>query len=80
LPCQRSLVCPYPQTSEEPRDEMKKIERGVQIASALALLLQEQIGRLVASPPPVEATVKSERYTLLFLLSWMTTDLIPPPL
>lgn len=37
-------------------------------------------GRLISAPPPVEATVQHRRYTLLFLLSWDSTDLIPPPL
>ncbi|ALA59119.1 hypothetical protein [Nitrospira moscoviensis] len=37
-------------------------------------------GRLVGAPSVAEATVSHQRYTLLFLLSWQTTDLMPPPL
>jgi hypothetical protein len=43
-------------------------------------IIDESSGRLIGSPSPVEATVYFKRYTLLFLLSWTSTDLIPPPL
>lgn len=37
-------------------------------------------GRLIGAPTLVEASVRDERYTLLFLLSWTSSDLMPPPL
>jgi len=37
-------------------------------------------GRLTGSPTLVEASVHHEQYTLLFLLSWTSSDLMPPPL
>ena len=37
-------------------------------------------GRLVGAPSVAEASVYHEHYTLLFLLSWKSTDLMPPPL
>jgi hypothetical protein len=37
-------------------------------------------GRLVAAPALAEAAVIHQRYTLLFLLSWQNSDLLPPPL
>jgi hypothetical protein len=36
-------------------------------------------GRLVGTPSVTEAAVIHERYTLLFLLSWQSSDLLPPP-
>ncbi|HEU4685361.1 MAG TPA: hypothetical protein VFS39_12730 [Nitrospira sp.] len=43
-------------------------------------IMDEGTGRLVAAPSPVEATVYYVRYTVLFVFSWKSTDLIPPPL
>jgi len=37
-------------------------------------------GRLIGEPSQSEATVYHEHYTLLFLISWKSTDLLPPPL
>jgi hypothetical protein len=36
-------------------------------------------GRLVGLPWTTEASVTHERYTVLFLFSWTTSDLMPPP-
>ncbi|OQW32311.1 MAG: hypothetical protein A4E19_19995 [Nitrospira sp. SG-bin1] len=43
-------------------------------------LYDEETGRLIASPSAVDATVYHERYTLLFIISWTSTDLMPQPL
>lgn len=43
-------------------------------------LYDQKSGRLIALPSAADATVSFERYTLLFVLSWTSTDLIPPPL
>jgi hypothetical protein len=43
-------------------------------------IIDESSGRLVGAPSSVEAAVYFKRYTLLFFLSWNSTDLIPPPL
>ncbi len=40
----------------------------------------EQAGRLVASSSTVDATVSLDEYTFLFIISWSTTDIVPPPL
>lgn len=37
-------------------------------------------GRLISRPSVVEASVIFQRYTVLFLFSWQSTDLVPPPL
>jgi len=46
----------------------------------LSLDIFDVNGRLISAPALVEASVQHERYTLLFVFSWRSTDLIPPPL
>lgn len=42
-------------------------------------LVDMSSGRLVGIPWITEASVTHERYTVLFLLSWTSSDLLPPP-
>jgi hypothetical protein len=76
MPAVQSMVLPF----SLPELTLYRSVRRLGYTRLSVDIVDEASGRVIGGPSLVEAAVYHDQFTLLFVLSWTSTDLVPPPL